>query len=215
MPTPLVLEPIDTYIRAGFLAQVQKTFECNAVYVTANDKTRTLAQITQGIPQYPYIFIVNQSMQQNGDGYPGALLPIDGIPVQVADTHNRAITAKILPVKFEMELTYVSNKEDGTGLDSVFGFSRRWLLRRRLGQFSFNIRYGVFSLPIHCILSDTVTIPQRENATDAESNYQVVVTAAINGYISEPEAGSQGVIDDLQIVQNAEYLMPGQFFPFS
>lgn len=211
-----IIEPIDSFIQAGFQKQLEKHFSCSCVYTTASDKTRTLSQIIKDNPVYPYIFIVIQNLSQNLDSYPSAVLSREGIPVRVSTSQNQALTVTVLPTKFDLELTYISNKHNGLDTKSVMGFARKWLMLRRLGQLSFNVNFGMQVLPVHCILGQDVPIQPRENATDGESVYQVVVTASINGYISEAQTDTIGVVSQIDVVQEIKSLMPNsKFTPFS
>jgi hypothetical protein len=208
--------PIDEYIKDGFKAQLMRQFRCPALYVTSPDKLRNLKAL-QGneTPSYPYMFLAIQSATPNTDSYVTHRLSRQGIPVTLSTDNNKFHTARLLPVRFELEISYVTNKHKGDDTDSVDGFTRRWLFARRIGSMNFNVDYGLSSVAISYILGENISIPARENPTETESVYMLSTTATILGYVSEPELGSRGRINEVILTQEPEALSSNkQFFKF-
>ena len=155
-------------------------------------------------------------MAPNLDSYLNLSLLRQGIPVRINTDNNQAQLVRLVPTNFEIEVTYITNKYSGD-LDSVEGYVRRWLFARRNGSLQFNINYGMSQLSISYLLGDSVPIQPRDSPTDAESVYQVITTATVHGYVSEPELGTRGIINQIQLTDThptAGSVSGAQFFPF-
>lgn len=209
------IQPVDDLVRAGFQQKVVEQFRCPAHYTTSPDKLASLKTLLGNEqPQYPYLFMTVQSGAPNVDWYTSRRLARYGVPVTMSDDKKQMFYARLLPHNFEMELTFVTNKYSG-GLESVEGFQRRWMFGRRNGFLQYRINYGLTALDIAVVLNDTVSLPLRENPAEQESVYQVVATATVKGYMSEPELGSRQRV--LEIETNTlvgAFQVEGQFFPF-
>jgi len=192
------IQPVDSFIKDGFLQKVIQQFRAQALYVTSPDKLKALQTLlNNATPKYPYLFLNVQSQAPNPNSYTSHLLSRQGIPVSLNTDNNQFQLARIIPTLFEVEMTFITNAYSG-GLESVEGFNRRWLLVRRNGAMQFNVDYGLSQLSISYQLGDSISIPARENPAEAESVYQVVTQATINGYVSEPVLGTRGRINNLQ-----------------
>lgn len=211
------IPPIDNFIREGFSQQITKQFRCPAIFVSSIDKLRNL-QALQGNspPKYPYIFLTIQTVTPNPESYTTNRLARQGISVSVNSDNNQFQLARLIPVNFEVEVAYTTNKYSGDDTDSVEGFTRRWLFARRIGSLNFNIDYGLSQVSISYALADTVPIQPRENPADQESVYVVTANATIHGYISEPELGTRGRINQIQLTDEHPVgtLSGSQFLPF-
>jgi hypothetical protein len=195
------IEPVDALVKAGFAQQMIRQFRAEASYTTAPDKLKALQQyLGNKTPTYPYIFLNVQSTAPNNDSYNAHRLSRHGIPVSLNTDNNQIQTARIVPVNFEIEVTFITNKYTGE-LDAVQGFVTRWLFARRNGALQFNVDYGLSQLSISYMLSDNVPTPPRENPADGESVYQVVTTATVHGFISEPELGTRGRVNRIQLAE--------------
>lgn len=209
------IEPIDKFVLSGFSDQISANFKCPCVYVTGPDKVPTLARVLGDVPKYPYMFFSILSWGSNTDSYLSTKTAREGLQITAANTRNQAQMVHVLPAKFEIELTYVTNKHDGSDTTALLGFARKWLLLRRVGALSFVVNYGLTQFPIHCILSDTVPFAPKESPTEGEAVYQAVVQATINGYISEPVTTTDGIVSEVAFTPpDADPKLPGQFFPF-
>lgn len=213
------LDPIDNFVREGFAAKLRSQFRCPTLYVSSPDKLRNLSLLLEGKPvEYPYMFLVIQNLSANTDSYVPHSLARRGLAVQVNDDSNQAQMVRLIPVNFEVEITFITNKYSGD-LDSVEGYTRRWLITRRIGSLQFNVNYGLLNLPISYTMGDSVPITPRESPTEGESVYQVVANATIHGYVSEPQTGTRGIVNQIQLAETHPANVPGQldgaqFFPF-
>lgn len=194
-----VIQSVDSFVREGFAKKITEQFRAPAIFVSSPDKLRNL-QLLLGNkqPEYPYIFLTVQSMSANNDSYMANRLVRQGVPVRVSTDGNQIELARVLPTNFEIELTFVTNQYSGE-LSSVEGMARRWLMNRRNGASLFTVNYGLTDLPISYTVSDTLTIPTRENPTDQESIYNVVGNVTLHGYVSEPSLAKRGRINQVII----------------
>jgi hypothetical protein len=127
-------------------------------------------------------------------------------------------TFRVLPVNFEVEVVYVTNKFDSVEQGSVMAFARRWLLARRGGYLKFSIDYGQKQFGVSVTTPDSLTIPSRENIVESETKYEITTNITIHGYISEPTLGQKGIANKLNV--NGEVggvngqVVSTQFFAF-
>lgn len=211
------LEPLDKLIKDGFALQVKRQFRADTIFVSSPDKLRTLQQLKGNSPvEYPYIFLNVQSWSAASDRYNSNRLARQGIPVTLNSDGTQFKTVRIIPVNFEIEVTFITNKYSGVELDTVDGFSRRWFFARRNGSVNFTVNYGLSNLQISYTVTESLSIPPRESPTDQESVYQVVGNIVLQGYISEPVLGTRGRVNQV-ILSNAVPTLGEQgeqFFPF-
>lgn len=195
------IQPVDDLVKTGFAQQMIRQFRAETVYVTSPDKLKALQVMLGNKPvKYPYLFLNVQSTSPNVDSYNPHRLSRQGIPVSLNTDNNQIQMARIVPVNFEIEVTFVTNQYSGD-LSTVQGFVTRWLFARRNGALQFNVDYGLSQLSISYMLSDNVPTPPRENPADGESIYQVVTTATVHGYVSEPELGTRGKVNRIQLAE--------------
>lgn len=194
------ISPIDFYVREGFAKQMAEQFQCNAAFVSSPDKLRNL-QTLQGNaqPSYPYIFIEELSVADVGGVYSSHRLVRQGIPVSLNSDNNQFQMARIIPADFEFQVSFITNQRSSDDLNSVTGFTRRWLFARRNGSLQFNVNYGMSSVSIAYTLANSVPIQSREDPASQESYYTVTAIATVHGYVSEPELGTRGRIQQIQL----------------
>ncbi len=212
------IQPIEDFVFEGLARRMSQVFGCRCIHTNANDKTKAIARLFEGKQvTYPYMFIVLQSLSQNTDSYTTNRLARRGVSIHSSDSQSH--TVRMLPTNFEFEIEYVTNKFKSLEQGSVLSFSRRWLFARRCGYLKFNIKYGRLALWISSTLGDTVAIPSLENKVETETAYKSTVNLTVHGYISEPELGTQGIVQDLrvnEVLVGADGSVPGsQFFAFT
>ncbi len=212
------IKPIEDFVFEGLTKRFQQVFGCVCIVTTANDKTQALARLFEGKPvQYPYMFIVPQTLGVNAEGYTTNQMARRGLVVTTNEGQSQ--TVRMMPANFEFEIEYVTNKYQGLEQGSVLAFARRWLFSRRCGYLKFNIKYGRLALWIASTLAETVTLPQLENKVETESSYKATANLTVHGYISEPELGSQGVVNDLRVnevvVDSNGAVTGSEFFAFN
>jgi hypothetical protein len=194
------LDPIDSFVLAGFQMRFQQVFNCPCAFINQNDKTKILDRLFgQGKPlTYPYAWFVLTNISANQDSYNPHPLGRRGLIFNVnsQDTYQ---TVRVMPTNFEVEVNYVTNKFDSVDQGSVQAFVRRWLLARRFGYLKTSISYGKLKFGINTTLNDTVPIPQRENIVEAETKYDVVSSLVIHGYISEPIPATIGKVNQINL----------------
>ncbi len=210
------LQPVDSFIREGFTKKITEQFRAPAVIVSSPDKLRNLQLLMGNKPiVYPYIFLVATTLSANTDSFATNRLARQGVPVRVSTDNKQYELARILPANFEFELTFYTNQFSG-GLNSVEGFARRWLFNRRNGALLFTVNYGLTNLPVSYTVTESLTIPTRENPTDQESVYPCVGNIVLHGYVSEPVLATRGRINQVLLTDSVPSLgLPNeQFFSF-
>jgi hypothetical protein len=195
----IAIQPVDDFVKQGFVKKLSEQFRAPASFSTSPDALKSLKILLGNkAPAYPYIFVKLQSVAASQDSYNSHDLIRTGLPVQSSNRQTSMV--RLLPVTMTVELTFITNKQSGD-LDSVDGFTRRYLFARRNGSLSFNIDYGSTRLPISYSLDEAVNVTSRDNPTDAESVYQIVTTASIRGYVSEPALGNRGRVQTVILDQ--------------
>jgi hypothetical protein len=194
--------PIDELVRAAFQQRFQQVFNCKCAFINQNDKTKILERIFgQGEPlTYPYAWFTIQSISANNDSYNPHQMGRRGMVLNVS-SNSSINTVRVMPTNFDIEVNYVTNKSDSVEQGSVMAFARRWLLARRFGYLKFSINYGNLNFGIQVTMDETVPFPQRENITETETKYDVVLHANIHGYTSEPVIGSQGKVNKVNLTE--------------
>jgi hypothetical protein len=195
------IQPIDYFVLAGFQQRFQQTFGAvKCAYVNANDKVRILQRVFgEGNPiTYPYAYLVIKSQRANDQSYNAGYLSRRGLVINVSSEETYQ-TVRILPVDFEIECTYVTNKFNSVEQGSVLAFVRRMLMARRNGFLKFTVDYGMKQFGVGVDLEESVAIPSRENVTENETSMEITVTATVHGYISEPVLGEKGKIDKFNV----------------
>lgn len=208
------IEPVDKFVRSGLVKHLQSQFRAPVIYTESPDALANLKSVLGNRqPEYPYIFLFEQSTSPNTESYTTNRLARHGIPVTINVDGKQAQNAKLLPTNFEIEVTYVTNKYEGLDLASVQGYVRRWWFTRRTGASNFSVDYGLSNLTIALTFGDSLSVPKRENPADQESVYSVVASLTVHGYISEPSLMTRGRINQIVLADS----LPGagqQFFPF-
>lgn len=208
------IQPIDDFVFAGFQQRLQQQFDCETLYVTASDKTRVAQRLRDGKPlEYPYITVFPQSIDQDNESYSSNFMGKTGLVAIIDDNTKQAHKVRLIPTVFEFEVIYTTNAFKGSDKNNVLFFIRRWLLARRNGWLSFTINYGRLRASIQAVGASNVPFTQRENSTDTTTEYQVVTSATVHGYVSEPELGTVGIVNTVALLE-AEGLSGGQYFPF-
>jgi len=195
-----VIEPIDSFVLAGFQQRFQQVFQCRCLYINQNDKTKVLERVFgQGQDiTYPYAWFTLNTISENTASYNAHPLGRRGITLNV-NSESTIQTVRVMPTNFELEVNYVTNKFESVEQGSVTAFARRWLLARRFGYLKFSIDYANLQFSIGNTMSESVPIPHRENITEAETKYDVVVQATIHGYTSEPVLGTKGKVNKFNL----------------
>lgn len=206
-----VIEPVHKYVRAGFVQRMQSQFRAPGLWITSPDAMASLkSMLGEKAPTYPYMFFYPQSDGPNTESYTTNRLARFGIPVTINNDGKQFQTARLLPMNFETEVTFITND-----YEQVEAYRNRWMFTRRNGALNFNINYGQTTLTIGTALAETISVPKRDNPADQESVYQVVANVTIHGYISEPALNTRGRVIQV-VLGDAPALKTGQsFFPFN
>jgi hypothetical protein len=214
----VTIQPLEDLVLAGLQSRFQQVFGCLAIHTSSTDKTKLVERVFAGKTiTYPYAFITIQNISANTDSYNSNSLARNGLVTIAKD--NLAYRTRIIPANFELEIEYVTNKFQGTEAGSVLTFIRRWLFARKNGYLKFNINYGRLAISISCTLSNSTTVPVRDNVLESESVYKITNTITLHGYISEPALGTIGIIQNIEVdasLVNSDGSIPGyQFSSFN
>lgn len=219
--TQTQIQPIDYFIFAGFQKRFQQEFLCRCAFINQNDKTRILERIFgEGNPlTYPYAYFELQAVSANNESYNANDLGRRGLIVN-ENSDSTLQTARLLPVNFEIDITFITNKFMGVEQGSVMAFTRRWMFGRRFGYLKFSIDYGLQNINIGVTSGESVSIPQRENITESEAKYELKVNSIIHGYVSEPVLGIKGDAKKINLTEQVTPLKPPNvvsqtFHPFN
>lgn len=212
------VKPIEDFVFEGLSKRIQQVFQCICIHTSSNDKTKALERVFEGRSvQYPYIFMIVQTLGPNTESYATNRMARRGLLTTVHDGFAQAV--RMMPANFEIQIEYVTNKFQSVEQGSVIAFARRWLFARRCGYLKFNIKYGRLALWISSTLNDSVTIPELGNKVETESAYTATVNLTVHGYISEPDLGTQGIVQELvvnEVFVGADGSVPdSQFFAFN
>lgn len=211
------LTAVQDIIFAGFQSRYQQVFGTMGVWSSSSDQIQGVEKAQEGKRvEYPYAFFRLSSVSRNVESYSSHYLARHGLVFSIETDGNVGQKVKLLPVVFETEIEYVTNRYQGSDT-SVTNYITRWLMASRLGHLKFNIRYGRVSLGINVEPSESISPSQRENPTDAETSYKLVSSVSIKGYVSE------AMVQDQQIAKNVEafgalkelggVVLTSQFFP--
>lgn len=206
------VQPIDEFIFQGVAQKMTQQFQGTAVYVTSPDKVRALQTVTGKTPEYPFIFLNVQTWSAASDRYNSVKMSRTGLHVKTTTDGGQFLTVRVLPVNFEVEVTFITNAYDGVEGKSAKEFARRWLLVRRNGALGFTVNYGMMNFPITMVLNESVSLPNRETPTDQEATYSPTSTLTVQGYISEPVLGRKGRIQDIILSEEVPPITPGATF---
>lgn len=212
----MVVKPVEDFVFEGLVQRIQQTFNCPVLITTANDKTKQLARLREGKEvEYPYIFLTINSVAHNKESFSTNMMARRGLVTVVG---QQAMTVRLMPTNFEIDVEFVTNKFQGNEQGTVLSFAKRWMFAQRCGYFKFNIMYGRLKINIGLTPSDTVATPPLENKVETETAYKVTTSMVVHGYVSEPVLGTQGIIQTLvidEVVANPDGSVDGyQFIPF-
>jgi hypothetical protein len=190
--------PIETQVMSGLIKRFTQVFQCKAIYTTTQDKTRTLERLQEGKElELPFAFLTVQSMAHNKDQRQSAYLSRRGLPI--AGGQGQAFTSRLVPVNFSIEVEFRTNQFTGIESTTVMGYAKRWLFAYKCGMLKFNIQHGQLPVRIGVTMDDTVPTPPLENKVENDSHYKVTTNLVVHGWVSEPQLGSQGVIEEIEL----------------
>lgn len=198
------VRPIEEYVLVGFLKKFTSVFGCICNYTNAYDKIHSINRLKGGQPmQYPYAFLSITGIQL-GDTINSHRMGRVGMTTQEKGSSGNVVNKfKLVPVSIEVEITYKTNNLYGSP-DSILSFASKWMMAYRFGHLKFDVLYGGNAYSIAPLLSEQLTIPQRENEVETESCYVLETTATIKGYMSTGEMLTAPVVNDINVSANIE-----------
>lgn len=205
--------PIETQVLDGLLKRFTQVFQCKAIITTTQDRTRTLERLQEGKSlEYPFAFLTMQSMAMNREQRQTAYLARRGLPI--AHNSGQALTSRMIPVNFVFEVEFRTTKFQGIEPTTVVGYAKRWLFAAKCGMLKFNVQHGQLPVRIGITMDDSVPTPPLENKVDTETSYKIVSTLTVHGWASEPNLGSQGVVEEIDLETSFGAEQGYTFVPF-
>lgn len=195
------LPAVEDRIFGGFQEQYHKVFGCDIVITQASDAIKVLQQRREGAqPTYPFAHAkaTTISSPETADHYVSRYLLRKGLVVNVGPGGNTAVNVRLLPVIFNLDITYETNA--AAGENSVLWYTKRWLMACRMGLFKFAIDIGRLRVKIGVTGDVTVTVPSdRPSPSEEESGYKIQTQAQIKGYMSEVQLAQAGELVTLNL----------------
>ena len=191
----LVITPIENFIFNGIVNKLHKVFGCFVQFVNSESRVQTMQSVRKNA-RLPYMFVLLDSINYADQYYNANYLSRHGLTLKLADTKNALARVKFLPCTFNMRVEYLTNKRDGD--NSTVFFIKRWMFARRLGYLKFDVTYGEkFSCPVQ--MDDQISQPIREQETEGMALYTIEANLSINGFVSESQILTSGVLNDLSV----------------
>lgn len=187
-----IIQPIENFIFNGIVNRLQQTFGCFVLFCNSENKILELKQKNPNV-RYPYILASLNSVAFTSDFYNSNYLARRGIVIRYADSENALAKIKLMPATFDIKVEYYTDKNSGD--NSVLFFMKRWMFARRLGYLKFNIKYGS-SFACAVQMDESVSQPVKGQETDNSAFYLVEANLQINGFVSEPQILTDGVVND-------------------
>jgi hypothetical protein len=190
--------PIETQVFDGLIKRFTQVFQCPAIITTTQDKTRTLERMQEGRAlEYPFAFLTIQSVAHNKEQRQSAYLSRRGIPI--AYNNVQTLMSRLVPANFNVEVEFRTTKFSGIEATTVMGYAKRWLFAYKCGMLKFNVQHGQLPVRIGITMDDTVPTPPLENKLETETCYKITSNLVVHGWVSEPELGTQGVVQEFEL----------------
>lgn len=191
-----IITPIENFIFNGITNKLHQVFGCYVQFSNSENKVQEMLKIRKekGI-KFPYLFVSLSDTSFTQDYYNSNYLSRHGMTVKVADSGNALAKVKLLPCTFTFKVEYFTDRNDAS-VGSALWFTKRWMFARRLGYLKFNIKYGqTYSCPV--LLDESLSQPTKPQESDAMACYQIDGNFTVNGFVSEAQLLTDGVLTDV------------------
>lgn len=194
------LRPIEELILKGLSDRFQQVFGCINTFTNTYEKMRVVQQMFDGkAVRYPYMVLMMKGMYQNIESWNTNYMARRGLQAVVHDSNNAAYTVRLMPTSFDIDVEFYTNQFN-LGLEgSVLSFAKQWLFARRIGSLKFETEYGRLVLQNNVELAPNVQIPTMENQAESESVYVVKASLTLQGYTSQAELGTVGIVQKVEV----------------
>lgn len=190
------IEPIENFIINGLINRLANTFgKCTVFYSNASNRLQTLRDRNKNL-RFPYLLLNLNSISFNTEFYNSHYLARKGMKVRLADSGNALAKVRLLPAVFDFKVEYFTDKNAGD--DSALYFIKRWLFARRCGYLKYSVKFG-YEYAINVLMDDSVSQPMKEQETDQMSVYQCEANLQVQGFVSESQLLTEGVLNNLSL----------------
>lgn len=192
------IRPIEDYILKGFQERFTEVFGCMSILIAAEDKAVALEAAFEGqTPVVPYAFLKPTSFATNTNSYNRRALARHGLVILKHEgiTHK----VKLTPVVFDIEVEYITDRFQGYK-NSAMSFSRRWMMTLSQNHLRFAFQYGNVQFNIADItMQESVPITPRGNPVENVTQYSILTSVQIKGYVSEPMLMESSTIQEMEV----------------
>lgn len=191
------IEPIENYVLAGFLKRYQTVFfSCPVIWATSDDKITALKRVIGSSDlQYPYAFLYLESINYDTDaGLNASSLGRRGITITSNESSTLSQSIRLLSATFTVNCEFVTND-----YLQAKEYAKLWLFAYRFGHLKFNLRYGrLKNVRCNVDLSESISLPSREDKTEVNSPYTITTSATIHGYVSK-QLETKAMLHDVRV----------------
>ena len=190
-------DPVDAFVNSGLQQRFLSVFNTKTVWTTSTDKVKAVDKLfPEGKERisYPYAFLIPSSWTKSRERASLRSTSMRGTRVSVATNNRTTLKVRIMPIDFSVTVEWTSNS-----FEDLQDIARRWLFIQERGSLNFQIEYGQTAFDISTVPDDTVTFPMREADPDNVQEYLMTTNLLVRGWISEPEAIEEQVIEQLEV----------------
>ncbi len=193
------IKPIEEFIISGLLHRYQQVFfGCRTILAASEENEKLNVSKLNGNDriQYPYAIlrITDVSYGTTGlinDNYFGR----HGVLIKSNEADKLGLAVRFIPATFEVECKFITNSNS-----QAIEYSKLWLFAYRFGHLNFNLNYGGLTIACNVTCSESVNIPQAVAKTEGMTEYIVVATATVHGYMSKPQLAKKPLLHDIKEV---------------
>lgn len=189
------IEPIENFIINGLINRLANTFGCTVFYSNASNRLQVLRDRNKNL-RFPYLLLNLNSISFSTEFYNSHYLARKGMKVRLADSGNVLAKVRLLPATLDFKVEYFTDKNVGD--NSVLYFIKRWLFARRCGYLKYSIKFG-YEYAINVLMDESISQPIKDQETDQMSVYQCEGNLQVQGFVSEAQLLTEGVLTNLSM----------------
>lgn len=191
--TQTEVSPIEEFVFNGLKSRLYEVFAAPVVMVNSTDEIQALKKLKEQGVTYPYLFLSITNLAETKDSYHNIALLRRGVDVLIQKDNVVAKKMSVLPVDFTFDVTYRHNK-----FPEVIEFGKMWLFAARAGYLKYSIEYGK-AFDVHVYLSEEVQIPKREAGPENITEYSLLATLTVKGWMSSSKLREQQIATSVEV----------------
>ncbi len=190
---------LSSYIEQGLSQKFRQIFGFPLLFVETPNR-KEVADKRQQEQQYPFGFASLSTISVNRQSYNAKSLLRLGLKSQANDDYTNTYSLNLVPIKtvYSISCLFQSRQE-------VQDFANLWLISSIAKKLNFSITYAVADIDIHCMLTDTLSMPKPDIGIADVKEFELTAEIEVDGYANrdlklEQAATSvevEGVIKDL------------------